>query len=133
MLITLGFYKRKPGLTLEQFQKHWREIHGPLIAENPEFSKYFIRYVQHHCVPSSGWPSPVGDLDYDGFSESWFPSLEARMELHALPSFREQLIPDEEMFLDMKATRILMFDSQVVQIGKDHSAEWAATNNWKPA
>jgi EthD domain len=54
MLITLGFYKRKPGLTREQFSKHWREVHGPLIANDPILSKYLKRYVQHHCVPSSG-------------------------------------------------------------------------------
>lgn len=125
MLITLGFYKRRPGLTWEEFSKHWREVHGPLIANNPELSKYIIRYVQHHCQPSSGWPG-VGDLEYDGFSESWFESLEARREMHNLEYFRNEMIEDEKKFLDMDATRILMFDEQVVQIGKDYSAEWAA-------
>lgn len=125
MLITLGFYKRKPGLTREEFSRHWREVHGPLIANDPILSKYIKRYVQHHCVPSSGWPN-VGDLEYDGFSESWFESLEARKEMHALPYFQKEMIEDEHKFLDMEATRILMFDHQVVQIGKDYSAEWTA-------
>jgi uncharacterized protein (TIGR02118 family) len=125
MLITLGFYKRRPGLTREQFSRHWREVHGPLIVSNPILSKYLRRYVQHHCVPSSGWPN-VGDLEYDGFSESWFDSLEARKEMHALPYFQSEMIADEHKFLDMNATRILMFDNQVVQIGRDYSAEIAA-------
>lgn len=125
MLITLGFYKRKPGLTREEFSRHWQEVHGPLIADNPVMSTYVRRYVQHHCVPGSGWPN-VGELDYDGFSETWFDSLEARKEMHALPCFQTELIEDEHKFLDMAATRILMFDRQVVQIGKDYAAEWAA-------
>lgn len=125
MLITLGFYKRKPGLTREEFSKHWREVHGPLIANDPVLSKYIKRYVQHHMVPSEGWPN-VGPLDYDGFSETWFESLEARKEMHALDYFKNEMIEDERQFLDMDATRILMFDKQIVQIGKDYSADWAA-------
>lgn len=125
MIITLGFYKRKPGLTPEQFSSHWREVHGPLIAGNPEFSKYIIRYLQHHLTPSSGWAN-VGALDYDGFSESWFESLEKRKEMHSLPGFQQTIIEDERKFIDMDATRILMFDRQVVQVGKDYAADWMA-------
>lgn len=123
MLITLGFYKRKQGTTREAFSKHWRDVHGPLIANDPVLSKYIKRYVQHHMVPSEGWPN-VGPLDYDGFSESWFESLEARKEMHALDYFKTEMIEDERQFLDMDATRILMFDNQVVQIGKDYAADW---------
>lgn len=131
MLITLGFYKRKAGLTWEEFSTHWRDVHGPSLADNPELSRYMIRYVQHHISPSSGWGSlgavgGVGVLEYDGFSESWFESLEARKALHSLPYFQETMIEDERKFLDMDATRILMFDKQVVQIGKDYAAEFLA-------
>ena len=124
MLISLGFYRRKPGLTREEFSRHWREVHGPMIAKNPDIRKYVKRYVQHHFVPSTGWPN-MGSLDYDGFSESWFESAETRKELHALPAFRA-IVEDERTFIDMSATRILMFDHQVVQIGKDYSLEWMA-------
>ena len=30
MVIVLGFYKRKPGLTHEEFCRHWLDIHAPL-------------------------------------------------------------------------------------------------------
>ncbi len=125
MLITLGFYKRKPGLTREEFSRHWQEVHGPLVASNPVLSKYIRRYVQHHCVPGSGWPT-MAELGYDGFSEIWFDSLEAYEEMRALPDFQQELIENEHRFLDMSATRILMFDRQVVQVGKDCAAEWIA-------
>jgi len=125
MLVTLGFYKRKPGLTRDQFSRHWREVHGPLIANNPMLSKYIMRYVQHHCVPSTGLAG-VGELDYDGFSESWFRSLESRKEMYALPHFQSEIVGDEKKFIDMAATRVVMFDNQVVQIGKDYSDDIAA-------
>ncbi|MFC4670851.1 EthD domain-containing protein [Seohaeicola nanhaiensis] len=125
MLILLGFYKRKPGLTLDEFHRHWGEIHGPLVAKTPNIERFLKRYVQHHIRPSSGF-SGVGTLDYDGFSEAWFVSEAARKEMHAQPYQTEVMIPDEHEFLDMSATRLLMFDKQVVQIGKDYAFEWMA-------
>lgn len=125
MLILLGFYKRKPGLTLEEFQRHWAEVHGPLVAQTPNVEKYLKRYVQHHIRRATGFPG-VGTLDYDGFSEAWFVSEEARKEMHDQPYQKEIMTPDEAEFLDMDATRLLMMDRQVVQIGTDYAFEWSA-------
>jgi len=125
MLILLGFYKRKPGLTLDEFHRHWGEVHGPLVAATPNVETYLKRYVQHHIKPSTGFAG-VGTLDYDGFSEAWFVSEEARKEMHAQPYQTEIMLPDEAEFLDMDATRLLMMDKQVVQIGTDYAFEWMA-------
>lgn len=122
MLISLGFYKRKPGLSHEQFSTHWREVHGPLIRNHPDVSKFIKRYVQHHIAPGHGFPG-TQPLDFDGFSESWFESVEARQQMHAHPFFRETVVADEHNFIDMAQTRVLMFDTQVVQIGEDFAAK----------
>lgn len=126
MLITLGFYKRKPGLTHEQFSQHWREVHGPLIASHPDVSKFLKRYVQHHIEPGHGFPGTV-PLDFDGFSEAWFESVEARQQMHAHPFFSQQVVADEARFIDMTQTRVLMFDKQVVQVGEDFGAHLFAS------
>ncbi len=118
MLITLGFYKRKQGLTHDEFSTHWREVHGPMIRDNLVMSQYMRRYVQHHIEPSSGFPG-MEALDYDGFSEVWFESIEGRQKMRAEPFFQEELLADEAKFIDLAQTRILMFDRQVVQIGED--------------
>lgn len=125
MLIVLAFFKRKPGLTHEEFSRHWREVHGPLIRNHPVISKYMRRYLQHHLTPSAGFPG-VGTLEYDGFAESWWDSVEARQEAHGLEDFKQLVIDDERKFIDMDATRLVMFDRQNVVIGTDHSAEWMA-------
>ncbi|HEY2257959.1 MAG TPA: EthD domain-containing protein [Variovorax sp.] len=132
MLISLGFYQRKPGLTHEQFSAWWRERHGPLIRNRPEVSCFIKRYVQHHIEPGRGFPG-TQPLPFDGFSESWFESVEARQQMHAHPFFREQVIPDEANFIDMTQTRVLMFDHQVVQIGEDFGARLfpGATDAWR--
>jgi hypothetical protein len=45
-------------------------------------------------------------------------------EMLAHPDFQREIVADEQEFLDMNATRILMFDHQIVQIGKDYKTEW---------
>jgi uncharacterized protein (TIGR02118 family) len=67
-----GFLTRKAGLSLEAMQKHWREVHGPLVATELTGMR---RYVQCHTLPEAYalQPPPA----YDGVPEAWFDSLEA--------------------------------------------------------
>jgi uncharacterized protein (TIGR02118 family) len=41
----IGFVRRKPGMPVDAFQRHWREVRGPLGAAIPGVR----RYVQSHC------------------------------------------------------------------------------------
>ena len=117
MMIVLGFYKRKPGISHEDFSRHWRDIHGPLIRNTPEIAKYIKRYVQHHLSPNTV-SSSAQSLPFDGFSETWYESAEDREKLLAEPVFQSVSVPDEHRFLDMTETRYSMFDDQVVQVGR---------------
>jgi len=126
MWISVSFYKRKPGITHEEFSKYWREVHGPLIVNNPKFSRYIKRYVQHHVSPNES-VSGVQPLPFDGFSEVWFESIEDRRRLFAEPEFRSVVIPDEANFIDLSETRTSGSDTQVVQLGVDIAATLAGS------
>jgi uncharacterized protein (TIGR02118 family) len=115
MLIVLGFYKRKAGLSYEAFSSHWKNVHGPLFLGTPNLVRYFRRYVQHHLTPNTVIPG-YQPLDFDGFSESWFDDLDSRREFLRQPELNELIKPDERKFIDTDATRIQMFDTQVVQL-----------------
>ena len=39
--------RRKPGMSLEEFQRYWRDTHAPLVAESAE-ALGIRRYVQVH-------------------------------------------------------------------------------------
>jgi uncharacterized protein (TIGR02118 family) len=117
MIVLLGFYKRRPDLTWDQFSDHWRNVHGPLMRDTPEAARYIRRYVQHHIRPNPLSPG-VASLDFDGFSEAWFDSVESREKMHQQPIFKEIMYPDEAKFLDMTATRVSMIDAQFIQIGE---------------
>jgi len=115
MIIVLGFYKRKPGLTYEEFSRHWRDVHGPLVRDTPEIAKYIRRYVQHHLMPNTIFPG-LKPLEFDGFSEVWFDSVEDHMKMRAEPVHKQVMIPDEHKFLDMEMTKVTVMDNQVYQI-----------------
>jgi uncharacterized protein (TIGR02118 family) len=118
MIILLGFYKRRPDLSWEQFSDHWRNVHGPLMRDTPESARYIRRYVQHHIRPNTLSPN-IAHLEFDGFSEAWFDSVEAREEMHRQSIFAEIMYPDEAKFLDMTATRYSMLDVQHTIIGAE--------------
>jgi len=131
MVIILGYYKRKPGLSHDQFSHHWVNVHGPLIKSIPNIERYLIRYVQHHLKSdrSQDFPDNAG---FDGFSEAWFTTREAMDELFSLPFFSKEVIDDERKFLDMEATRWIVYDNQQVIIpGPKNLAEeiWRGANS----
>jgi uncharacterized protein (TIGR02118 family) len=71
MIKFLGLLTRRPELSIEQFQQHWRDIHGPLVkAEFPQMR----RYIQCHAIPEtySQTPPPA----FDGVPEAWFDNLD---------------------------------------------------------
>ena len=64
-------------MTLEEFQRYWREEHAPLVRRHAE-ALAIRRYVQTHTRPS-----PMGEAVsaarggvevYDGVAEIWFDS-----------------------------------------------------------
>lgn len=63
---------RKEGVSVEAFQKHWREVHGPAIVSGPHAMR---RYVQTHVLPETY--SSANPPACDGLAEIWYDSLEA--------------------------------------------------------
>ena len=59
---------RKPGLSIQEFQQHWRDVHGQLVAKVPGLR----RYVQNPAVIEAYATRP---MTHDGFAELWFDDL----------------------------------------------------------
>ncbi|MEO8297627.1 MAG: EthD domain-containing protein [Burkholderiales bacterium] len=115
MIITLGFYKRKPGLSTEDFWRIWSTEYGPLYANNPALHKYLRRYTQHQLKPQDDTPTQF--VGFDGFSEAWFENAADRETMHQLPYYQEVLKPLAERFLDLENSKFAAYDTQVYQVG----------------
>ena len=77
----IGFVRRKAGMPVEAFQRHWREVHGPLGAAVPGLR----RYVQCHTRLSaySGGREPA----WDGIAIIWFDDSAALRAATATPEW----------------------------------------------
>ncbi len=65
----IEFVTRRPDLSVEAFQRHWREVHGPLGGAIPPV----LRYVQCHTRLAGyrGGRVPA----FDGLAMTWFEGV----------------------------------------------------------
>jgi uncharacterized protein (TIGR02118 family) len=100
--------RRKPALTLEEFQRYWREDHGPLVAS---FAQHIgaLRYTQSHRLDdpvNDRMQSARGGMEppYDGVAELWWDSeetLAAALGSAEGSSAAAALLEDEARFIDL--------------------------------
>ena len=110
-MIKLTFcLRRRDGMTLDEFQRYWRDEHGPLVRRHAD-TLGIRRYVQLHRRPSPvddalrasrGGPEP-----YDGVAELWFDSVDALAVAASSPEGQAAgaaLLEDEQRFIDLEAS-----------------------------
>ena len=64
--------RKRADMTVEAFQKHWREQHAELVRNCPATAKYVRKYVQCHTLPDE---YASGSAAFDGTAELWFDSV----------------------------------------------------------
>lgn len=107
-MVKLSFaLRRLPQLSREEFQRTWREDHGPLVEKHRQALR-IRRYVQLHTLDSPlnqtlqesrGGPEP-----FDGVAELWWDSLEDLAAAMATPegsAAGAELLADERRFIDL--------------------------------
>jgi len=98
---------RKAGMSVEEFQRYWRETHGPIAARIPGVRKY----VQCHTLPElyAGERPPP----YDGVAELWFDDLEAFRQASRTPEVAAA-VEDERNFIDHSRVALIMAEEKPV-------------------
>ena len=100
---------RKPGLSIDEFQRYWRETHGPIAARLPGLR----RYVQCHVLPELyDRPSAEGPA-YDGAAELWFDDLDALREAMRSPEVQAAR-EDERNFIDHSKVFAIVTEEKAV-------------------
>jgi uncharacterized protein (TIGR02118 family) len=123
MITRIGMVPRRVGLTLDQFQAHWREVHGPLVVQ----MRGLRRNWQNHALIENGEPllpwtgfDACSELDFDdiaamlaAFSDEHYPgglktdSTYLADMSKAAPMVTERLHVDGE--IDLNDVRLLTF------------------------
>jgi uncharacterized protein (TIGR02118 family) len=100
--------RRKPGMSLADFQQYWRTTHGPLVAKHAE-TLNILRYVQLHTLEdqvNAQLAEARGKMEppYDGVAELWWnnrEALAANFMNAAGQAAGRQLLEDEARFIDL--------------------------------
>lgn len=96
MLKRMALLTRKPGMSREEFLRHWNEIHGPLVASHPNVVRYIQdnvsakeRFVERNPDPARPLPPGYSGPEVDGIVELWYESREKMDEMYASPLAKE--------------------------------------------
>jgi hypothetical protein len=100
--------RRKPGMSLAQFQDYWRTVHGPLVSKHAA-TLNILRYVQIHTLDDPAnqqLANSRGKMEsaYDGVAELWWTSRDALMAGFSSEAGRaagRELLEDEARFIDL--------------------------------
>jgi len=108
--------RRKPSMSLDEFQKYWHEVHGPLVAKHAT-NLNILRYVQNHTLddPMNAQMSKARDgamePPYDGVAELWWPTRDAlasSFSSAAGAAAGNELLEDEKRFIDLPNSPIYL-------------------------
>src|SRR5436309_15678151 len=104
MVVLVALLPRKQGMSKEEFHRHWRERHGPLVVQT--LGKYLQGYEQYHRLPD-GMGS--GD-EWDGIAIQRYESEDAFTAFLNDHAYAEKVAPDEQEFMDVE--RVVWFIAQ---------------------
>jgi uncharacterized protein (TIGR02118 family) len=106
MVIT---FKRKQGMSVEDFQAYRRDVHAPLLFAIPE-AKLIRRFVVSYPIAAPNWPEP----SYDALVEAWFDSVEDIDALYFSENFQTRVDPDHINFIDLSTAQRMVSKELVV-------------------
>ncbi len=109
MLKMTMFARRLPSLDHVEFDRYWREVHGPLVtslAEPLRIRRYIQTTVDVDDPVQEMLRQARGTLavDFDGFGELWWESLEDYRAIRSTPeglAAVAEITADERRFVDL--------------------------------
>ncbi len=117
MVKVITSIKRKPGMSVEEFQGYWRTRHPEAVTRLPGIR----RYVQSHTLLSA---YEHGDPTYDGIAEVWADDTAALRAMTQSPA-HPALQADEARFIDRASMGVIITEDHVVKEGTTAAPETA--------
>jgi uncharacterized protein (TIGR02118 family) len=112
--------RRKPGMSREEFQRYWRDIHAPLVAGHAA-ALGIQRYVQSHTMTTPVnavlRASRGGPDEFDGVAELWWDSIDdlaAGSSSDAGQAAGAALLEDERKFIDLASSPLYLVEEHTV-------------------
>lgn len=121
MLKIIFCLRRRPGLSIEQFQRYWREDHAELMRRHAAALR-IRRYVQSHTSNdprvAAAFAGRGSEIEpFDGVTEIWWDSIDDVIEAVSTADGRaasDALREDERNFIDLAQSPIFYASENIV-------------------
>ena len=112
MIKLVVMLKKRPDISVEEFERHYEEVHAPLgLRLMPSALRYARKYLESRGSKAS----PIVDDAFDVVTEVWFASLdhyEQAMDAIRTSAGAAELIEDEHKLFDREATRYYLITDE---------------------
>jgi uncharacterized protein (TIGR02118 family) len=98
---------RKPGMPVPDFQRYWRDIHGPLAARIPMIRRYVQSHTRASAYERGRTPA------WDGVAITWFDDTDAMRASAATPEYA-LVRADEPNFIAPGVLPVLITTEHVI-------------------
>src|SRR5438128_1474248 len=108
-------------MTTDEFHTYWRDVHAPLLADDPALRRHVRRFELNHRLPEDyardAYRPEGAGAGFDGVAVQWFESFDAFVESLGVPAVERDVNPDTAYFLDMSTIEFVMAGPPTVVIG----------------
>jgi len=103
----IEFVTHEPGMSVEAFQRYWREVHGPLAALIPMVRRYVQSHTRRAAYEGGRVPA------YDGVAITWFDDTDAMRRSATTPEYA-RVRADEANFITPAPPCIITKEHMIV-------------------
>ena len=89
MIKRISLVARKPGMTIEEFERHWTGPHSEIVRQMQGLRGMRLNLIE----------DTEGEREWDGIGELWFDSIEDARAAFAAEPVRGLLAEDRPKFL----------------------------------
>jgi uncharacterized protein (TIGR02118 family) len=114
MVKAIALIKRKPGISRDEFIKHYEQVHAPLAVKHLHT---FKKYIRNYVIPSSS----AEDTEFDCITEVWYEDMEGyQTVLNFMSSEAGRVIQeDAEQFIDTTKQISFLVDEKVSELDNE--------------
>ena len=110
-------WRRRPDLSREEAQRHWREVHGPMVQGYAKLTG-LVRYVQMHTVDSPAATAPQRDdmplLEaFDGIPEMTSDPESGTGTPEQRQRASDEMLADTRHFIDLERSTLFTVEELI--------------------
>lgn len=118
--------RRRPGMTQAEFRHYVKDVHAPLVLQDPDAAELIRKYTQNHVLDAAyGAPGSVGYpvvSERDIITEIMFDGIEQMGQAQRTPMYVNVIRHDEDNFADQASVLVFPVREQEFEVARPRTA-----------